>query len=321
MRPIQIPTTVKIIGIPILAALAFLVIFDAKSTEDAWQIMSFTFYLSLPYLVGALTIHLSPIEKVKSKKYRIFFPWMPILGFLILTLVIALEGWACWIMVLPLFLGCASLGGIATGYFKLKKAKQANLHLSLVVLIPFIIGPIEKAIGERTEAYNAYTYIDIHAPQDKIWSNVTRVREIEETENQAYLTRFLQMPRPIKAELDYEGVGAKREASFSGGLTFTETVLTYQHQKEMTFSIKANTNEIPPTTFDEHIIIGGKYFDVLTGTYKLEPIGNQQYRLHLTSQFKFTTTFNSYASLWGRWIMADIQNNILKIIKKRSEQE
>jgi hypothetical protein len=31
------------------------------------------------------------------------------------------------------------------------------------------------------------------------------------------------------------------------------------------------------------------------------------------------TTFNSYAGIWGEWIMKDIQNNILKVIKERSE--
>jgi hypothetical protein len=250
----------------------------------------------------------------------LFCPWIPIAVFFIITLALSIEGWACWVMILPIFLFFASLGGLTAGHFKLRKSKQQNnLHLSLAVLLPFFIGPVEKAIGEIPGFYKAYTYIDIEAPKDKIWSNVTRVKEIEQTEDKGSLTNFLQIPRPIRAELDYEGVGAKREAVFVGGLIFNETVLKYEHEKLMNFSIKANTYEIPSTTFDKHILIGGEFFDVLQGTYELEKLGQDKYRLHLYSDFKLTTTFNFYASFWGRLIMKDIQENILKVIKRRSE--
>ena len=89
----------------------------------------------------------------------------------------------------------------------------------------------------------------------------------------------------------------------------------------MKFSIKPNTAEIPSTTFDEHVLIGGEYFDVLNGTYRLEEVGSGMYRLHLWSEFKLNTTFNYYSGLWATWIMKDIQNNILRVVKMRSEKE
>jgi hypothetical protein len=82
-------------------------------------------------------------------------------------------------------------------------------------------------IGAHTSEYKAYTYIDIKAPAEKIWSNVTRVREISEEEDQGYLTHLLNFPRPVKAELNYEGVGAYRAAIFTNGLVFHETVTEY----------------------------------------------------------------------------------------------
>lgn len=72
---------------------------------------------------------------------------------------------------------------------------------------------------------------------------------------------------------------------------------------------------------DEHIVIGGKYFDVLDGTYELEQLNDSTCRLHLYSHFRMSTTFNAYASIWGKWIMQDIQDNILQVIKNRSEAE
>ncbi len=309
-----------VIGIPVVAGLLIRFLFDVDEWSSLWRLMTITFFVSLPYVVGALTIYLSDIDKVKGLRYRIFYPWIPIVVFFVLTLILSIEGWACWIMILPIFLFFSSLGGVTAGYFKLKKTRQTNnLHLSLAILLPFFIGPLENVIGEIPGFYKAYTFIDIEAPKDKIWSNVTSVKEIKETEDQGQLTNFLQIPRPIRAELDFEGIGAKREAIFDGGLVFDETVLKYEHERMMTFSIRPNTYEIPSTTFDEHILIGGEFFDVLEGTYELEQIGQNKYRLHLFSEFKLTTTFNFYASFWGQWIMSDIQENILKVIKKRSE--
>lgn len=310
----------KVIGVPVVFALTLRYLFDTDEWQSLWGIMTITFFASLPYVVGVLTIYLSNLANVKSLRYRIFYPWKPILVFFAITMIFSIEGWACWTMILPIFLFFSSLGGITAGYFKIKKSKHPNnLHLSLAIILPLFIGPVEKMIGEIPGFYEAYTYIDIDSTSDKIWSNVTRVSDIAEEEDQGTLTNFLQIPRPIKAELDYEGVGAKREAIFEGGLVFDETVLKYEHESLMTFSITANTFEIPATTFDKHILIGGDFFDVLEGTYKLERKESGLYRLHLTSEFKLTTTFNFYASIWGLWIMKDIQKNILKVIKKRSE--
>jgi uncharacterized ferritin-like protein (DUF455 family) len=72
---------------------------------------------------------------------------------------------------------------------------------------------------------------------------------------------------------------------------------------------------------DEHVVIGGQFFDVLNGTYELEKLNETTNRLHLYSHFTLNTTFNFYASWWARWIMQDIQNNILQIEKSRSELE
>jgi hypothetical protein len=87
----------------------------------------------------------------------------------------------------------------------------------------------------------------------------------------------------------------------------------------MNFSITADPHDIPSTTMDEHIVIGGDYFDVLDGTYELQQLNDSTYRIHLYSHFKLSTTFNFYASWWAGWIMKDIQNNILQVIKQRAE--
>ncbi len=319
MQHRNLKNTLIAIGIPTLYAIILRLAFGVKDWNELFSVMSVTFLFLLPTIVGALTIYLSEKSKVEKLWYRIFTPWIPIILFLIITLALAIEGWACWLMILPVFLIAASIGGLIGGYLKLKR-RNDRLNISLLVLVPFLISPAEQLIEKIPGNYKAYTYIDINSNAEKIWENVTRVKTIEKEEDTGYLTEFLGFPRPLKAELNYNGVGAYREAIFTNGLIFRETVTEYEENKKMVFSIKANTYEIPSTTLDEHILIGGKYFDVLDGTYELEKIDEGKYRLHLYSNFKMNTTFNFYAGWWGKIIMKDIQNNILKVEKRRAEE-
>ncbi|MEW7279322.1 hypothetical protein ABW636_12075 [Aquimarina sp. 2201CG1-2-11] len=305
--------------IPTLYAIILRLTFGIKDWYELFSVMSVTFLFLLPTIVGALTVYFLDKDKVKKLGYRILFPWIPVILFLIITLIFAIEGWACWLMILPVFLIAASIGGLVGGYLKLKK-RNDRLNISVLMLLPFLLSPIEQLIEKIPGTYTANTHIDINASADKIWENVTRVKTIEENEDTGYLTSFLGFPRPLRAELNFNGVGAYREAIFTNGLIFRETVTEYEEKKKMVFSIKANTYEIPSTTLDEHILIGGAYFDVLKGTYELEKIDERKYRLHLYSKFKMNTTFNFYAGWWGKLIMKDIQNNILKVEKKRAEE-
>ncbi|GAA4320602.1 hypothetical protein GCM10023149_19950 [Mucilaginibacter gynuensis] len=308
-----------IVVLPLVFALIVHSLFNLESLNGLFTIMSVSFIFLVPFGIGALTIFLSGIESVKKMSYRVFTPWIPILAFMLLTMLASLEGWACWLMVLPLFLGASSLGGMVAGHYKLKKHRNENTYISVIALLPLLASPVERYIGDHPSVYKAYTYIDIKADKSEIWPNVTRVRAIKKDEDKGWLTEKLGFPRPIRAELNYNGVGGYRKAIFDKGLIFHEEVTDYKDQQEMSFTIKANPYEIQSTTMDEHVVIGGRYFDVMDGTYQLQQLNATTYRLYLYSHFKLTTTFNLYASLWAEWIMKDIQNNILQVIKERSE--
>ena len=125
----------------------------------------------------------------------------------------------------------------------------------------------------------------------------------------------------MEATLSHEGVGGVRQASFTGGLVFTETIDHWDSLHDLSFSIHANTSQIPPTTLDEHVQVGGRYFDVLEGEYRLESLSDRETLLHLSSRERVSTHFNPYAGLWTDAVMRSIQNSILLVIKHRAETQ
>ena len=92
-------------------------------------------------------------------------------------------------MILPIFLVAASIGGLLAGYLKLKQ-RNNRLHISLLVLLPLVVSPVEQLIEKIPGTYRAYTYIDIHSSAEKIRENVTRVKTIEKEDDTGYLTGF-----------------------------------------------------------------------------------------------------------------------------------
>jgi hypothetical protein len=128
-------------------------------------------------------------------------------------------------------------------------------------------------------------------------------------------------PRPIEATLSHEGVGGVRHARFERGLYFIETVTYWDPPRSIRFAIAPDPKQTPLTTLDEHVLVGGRYFDVLEGAYRIEPLDGKSVRLHLSSEHRISTHFNAYTSLWSDYLMSEIQQNILLVIKQRAERQ
>lgn len=163
--------------------------------------------------------------------------------------------------------------------------------------------------------------IDIQAPPDVVWQNIERVRAIRKEELPSSWAHAIGFPDPVEATLSHEGVGGVRNASFAGNVFFLETVDLWEPKQRLGFTIAAETDKIPSTTLDEHVRVGGEYFDVLRGEYRLEPLAKNLTRLHLSSQHRLSTDFNWYAHLWTDAIMADLQKRILYVVKARSQAQ
>jgi hypothetical protein len=159
----------------------------------------------------------------------------------------------------------------------------------------------------------------VAAPAHVVWPLVASVDSIRPDEQRPALFTAMGFPRPVSAVIDRHGIGGVREARFTGGLVFTETITEWEQGRRLRFTIRPNTHEIPATTLDQHVTIGGPYFDVLTGTYELVPLANGGVRIVLGSEHRVSTPFNPYARLWTDAVMRSIQANILAVIKARAE--
>ena len=280
-------------------------------------LMTFAFIFVMPFATGFITGYIS--RQKTSVLYYIFAPWLTLFLVFFFAFIFELEGLICLVIIAPVYLILASIGGLVA-YFVVKNSKKYNtLVLCSIVLLPFLTLPVENSLEREEKIVDVNTSIMINADEKEVWENIVRVYEIDETENDNTMFLMMGFPRPIRAELDKEGIGGVRIAEFDRGLYFTETVTQWDPMRSFTFSIEADPESIPLTALDEHVTVGSVYFDVLEGKYQLEPVDNGV-MLHLSSKYKMATTYNFYSRIWCEAIMADIEDNILHVIKNRCEK-
>jgi hypothetical protein len=286
-----------------------------------FDVMSCAFIIGVPLALGFITVWFTDYRKSNSWAVWLVMPWLSSLACLACALALVWEGLICVILLLPLILILSSFGGLVAGICLkiLKSRRDRNYCLAIVALLPFAASPIEQLQSINSQVRTVQTQIQIHASSQTVWNQIRTVPLISDKEQHFSFSHMIGFPRPLEARLVGEGVGAVRFATFEKGVLFVETINEWDYPRRLSFSIRADSKDIPPTTFDKHVIIGGKYFDVLTGTYQIEDIGNGDVILHLSSSQRLSTRFNFYSHFWTDYLMGDLQNYILGIIKNRCE--
>lgn len=281
------------------------------------MIAGFTCFL--PFALGFIAVFLAETGKRQRIWAWLYLSWIPLAGTRLGVWLLFLEGLICIIMFIPLGMLLSAMGGVAGGLAgrSLRCWRSRSASLTCVMVLPFLVAPWEKQVLWQENFRQVENTIDIHAPADVIWRNIERVPAIRGEELPVSWTRRIGFPDPVEATLSYEGVGGVRNATFAGGVLFLETVDVWESQQRLAFSIHAET--VPSATLDEHVRIGGPFFDVLRGEYRLEPLGNGMVRLHLSSRQRLSTDFNWYAHLWTDAVMSDLQQRILQVIRHRCE--
>lgn len=281
-------------------------------------LMTFTFLFIVPLIIGVLTTYQHRDIYKAYKVIPLSMPIFSVLGVILITVMLGWEGIICALMAIPVFVLMALIGGFIG--IKAFKRTKSHLKISILILLPIILAPIENKLGLSEKVFQEKTSIIIKGTDTEIWNNITRVYHIQKEENQNSLFQIMGFPRPLEATLDTIAIGGTRIAKFERGLFFTETVTRIKNKEVLEFSIVADPESIPPKALDEHILVGGNYFDVLNGRYEIHKTNQPEtYQIDLSSEFKLSTNFNFYSGFWSKLIMKDIQENILTVLKNRVE--
>lgn len=296
-------------------------VFGGAKLESFFGVMTVSFIFVVPFSLGLLTVSLAERSGPLSLPRTVTLPAGAALLALAASMALAWEGLICVVLWLPLYFVLSVLGGLVASAIAQSRRSAAarNATLSGLILAPYLLAPLESRFTPPQSVRVVENSIVIRAPIETVWANVARVPTFREEEHHFAWSHLIGFPRPLEATLSHEGVGGVRHATFERGVLFIETVTHWAPNERLTFSIHADATTIPPTTLDEHVTVGGPFFDVLEGEYELHAQEDGTVLLELRSRHRVSTHFNFYATLWTDWIMSDVQGYILEIVRRRCE--
>jgi hypothetical protein len=313
MKPSKLRTL--LIGLFAGVAYAFIAMFIVNANHNN---VSIGYIFTLPLILGAIPVLFSTKEQLQSYKTYLLLPWGIVMTFFVLSYVSGFEGMICLVMIVAPFLLLGTLGAFVFRLIKLKQeGKGTKLYVSL--LLPFIVLLGENNIQVTDQFHTVSTSIEINSEKTKVWENIKNVRNIKSREIESHFIHFIGIPKPLNGELDKNALGGIRSITWDKGIKFKEIIKTWDEGNGFAYDIKVDPNSIPPTTLDEHVMIGGKYFDVIEGSYKIDNLSETKNIVTLTCKYRVTTNLNFYSRFCADYVLNDFNEMILEVIKKRSE--
>jgi hypothetical protein len=313
MRPRSVITAV-LAGV--LYGLAARLAFERPGSSDS-GVMSLAFVVLVPVAIGFLGVMLA--GGGGRARRAVLIPAATTVVCLGAVLAAGLEVIICVVLFFPVFLLFAILGGVLAEVVRsrLPGVRTRWAVLAGILVLPYAAAPLEHRVPLPDARRTVVASVRIHADAATAWRNVVRPTGIRPEENQRRLAQRIGFPLPVTATLSQEGPGGSRFAIFERGVMLRETVTEWAPGRRMAFLV--DPANIPASVLDQHVTIGGPFFDVLDGAYDVVPIAPDEVELRLTTTHRLSTHFNPYAGFWTDLLMRQIQENLLHVVRTRAE--
>jgi hypothetical protein len=287
--------------------------------NSSHKAVSVSYIFVLPTVLGAIPVVFSTREQLVEYLRYLVTPWLITLTVFALGTLSGMEGLLCLVIIVGPFLLLGSLGAFIFRLIRLRRRPQTPLYVSLLVLLPFAAGLLEHHIAATDQIYTVTTTREIAATPAVVWRNIQSVRHIERREIKPHFVHLIGVPRPLDGHLSRPGIGGVRHIVWEKGLRFQEHITHWRPGQGFAYDIQVNAGSIPPSTLDEHVLVGGRYFDVLRGSYAIQPLASNRCLLTLTCTYRVTTNLNAYSKLWADFLLGDFNMMILEVIEGRCE--
>jgi len=327
----QLPESKKNSGIqlpfsrwwPVLAGLlvgfVYRFIFSATGIE-AYSTMNVSFIGLVPMAVGAITVFLAERHKRRSWTYYCSAPALPTSLLVLGTLLLHLEGIICALLITPLFVVLSALGGLLMGAI-CRFTNWPKASVLSIAILPALLGGVEQfmPLPDAISVVSSERVID--APPHIVWQQLVKTEAIQADEiQQAWMYR-IGVPLPLEGITREENGQQVRQVRMGKGIEFVQRALEWELEKRVIWNYEFSENSFPARALDDHVKIGGDYFDLIDTEYSLQPLAGEQTRLRASMSYRVSTHFNWYAKPIAQLLIGNFEKAALKLYTARAERQ
>jgi uncharacterized protein YndB with AHSA1/START domain len=280
--------------------------------------MLLSFLVGVPFVIGIITGFLAKRRRLAGFAGAGVLSTLSVALFVFAAGALLREGTICIAMAIPLILIAALIGAIAGVFMDSAGGPHAPKLLSLALVVPLVGAPLEGELPTDTAKQAIDRSIYIAARPEVVWFHINYPVDIKPGELSGGLAYRIGVPYPIEARTMDARVGGKRELRWQRGISFQETITDWVPNRYIAWKYDFQPNSFPPGSLDDHILIGGRYFNLEDTSYTLVPEGTgTRLRIHVATSV--TTNFNWYAGMWAHFLIGDTAETILEFYKHRAE--
>lgn len=301
----------------VTVGLALRLIFSGKA-GDAYAPMMQSFIYASPVLIAVVTVYIAERQARRSWSYYFFMPALANILFVLGTLAILIEGWICAILIVPLFAVAGGLAGLAMGAVCRATRWPRQTIVGCVAVLPLITGGLEQRLALPHRVRVAEREILVAAPSAAVWRELVDVHQIRPDEiGDAWLYR-IGVPMPIEGASDTRDGKHLRHISMGKGIRFDQVATEWRENESVSWRYRFSDDSFPAGALDDHVRIGGHYFDLGETQYSLLASGDGT-RLRVRMHYRVSTGFNWYAGPLADLLVGNFEETVLRFYARRAE--
>lgn len=279
---------------------------------------SFWFLSLLPAVLCALICYIGDPNQTRSLAFYWLVPIVLVMIVVFFSAIVLHEGVICLIMLSPIWIASGWVGAFLLRWQRRRAVGRNTLNSSFLI-IPLVAGVIEAQVPAPHDQVLLTRSIVVHATPTEIWPYTVANRTIGPSEGRWTITHnIIGLPRPTATTIDRAGVGAVRTAYWGDHINFEEHITQWIPGRKLGWKFHFSNASLQDYT-DKHISPDGQFLKVDNGDYTLRQLSADTTLVTLNTRYIAMTHVNPYARLWGEFLLGDTANNILAIVKDRSE--
>ncbi len=287
------------------------------SPGHSYSAMLDSFLYGSPMLVGVVTVYIAELGARRSWGYYFVVPVMATALYVVGTLLVFIEGWICAIVIIPLFALIGGLAGLVMGAICRVTHWPRRAVVGCIAALPLLGGAVEPLIPSPDRERAQQREIWIAAPAEQVWRELVDVRAIAPGEVDGWMYR-IGVPLPNAGRGGLQAGEHVRHITMGKGIRFDQVATEWRENTRVSWRYRFDADSFPPGALDDHVRIGGEYFDLGQTTYSLQPQGAGT-RLTLRMQYRVSTHFNWYAGPVADFLVGDFAEHILAFYARRAE--
>jgi hypothetical protein len=278
-----------------------------------------SFLLLVPVLVGAVAVYLA--ERVKRRSWTYYF-WVGAGAnalFVLGAFLIMIEGLICVVLAAPLFGLIGGLAGLGMGAV-CRWTQWPRRAIYGVAGLPLLLGSFEQYLPVPQDVHSVERAYIVSAPPEKIWPQLVTANNITPSEIGGAWMYEIGVPLPRSAVTEVVDGKQVRHITMGKGIQFNQVAADWEPFRRVRWLYQFSSDSFPPGALDDHVRIGGAYFDVLDTEYTLRPVnGGTEFRARMS--YRVSTSFNWYARPIAEFLIGNFEETALRFYARRAEAQ